>query len=440
MIERHTDMLQEYQALLLLALTRTLGILVTGVVIVLGASCAPEHPSSDGVTYRDSAGVRVVENHEPLWTKDTRWLVEDNPSVQLGANHTDPAQQLFRVGDVVPLTNRGVAVANLSADQILVFDSLGSFIKTIGQRGDGPGELRRVSGVYRCSNDTLVVGHSRRVSTFDAQGKFIRSKALVLNPATGTLSVQGTTPDCFKLLVRMRTEAMAGPWQRGRTPHVLFWETAVDAMRDTIASFPGREIVGAVVSGMRQALSLPWGGDAKWATDGSRVYLGFTERAEIFTFEASTLKQIIRWLPADRPISGVDHDLYETRRSRSIRRFPQVQELIPKLEEFGTLPASKPVFIGIIVDGERNIWLRQYPHDIAGRPDLYDHDAFLREDVPNDPAEVWTVFNSAGRLLGDVRVPGGLVLRSVYGGHIFAVAKDAMGVEQVAVYRLRNSR
>lgn len=44
----------------------------------------PTEPPTSGVTIRDSAGIRIVENHAPVWGPDDFWTVDPEPELVLG--------------------------------------------------------------------------------------------------------------------------------------------------------------------------------------------------------------------------------------------------------------------------------------------------------------------------------------------------------------------
>jgi len=63
-------------------------------------------------------------------------------------------------------------------DQVIkVFGSDGKYIRTIGAKGNGPGEFQRISGLAVTKYGKLVVidGRARRTSFFDSSGQFLKS-------------------------------------------------------------------------------------------------------------------------------------------------------------------------------------------------------------------------------------------------------------------------
>merc|ERR1719183_255283 len=79
----------------------------------------------------------------------------------------------------VAVDNAGnITVADWGNHRIQVFDTMGSFQRTIGHEGEGDGELKCPSGVAVNESGTVVVvadGQNHRVQIFEGDGTFRRS-------------------------------------------------------------------------------------------------------------------------------------------------------------------------------------------------------------------------------------------------------------------------
>ncbi len=74
-----------------------------------------------------------------------------------------------------------LAVCEGSENQMIVFDSAGSYKFTFGRRGAGPGEFHTIQGVYFDRTLKLLIWDSqrRRMATVDTSGKLISDKRIV---------------------------------------------------------------------------------------------------------------------------------------------------------------------------------------------------------------------------------------------------------------------
>ncbi len=132
-----------------------------------------------GAVVRDSAGVTIVESHEPTWGEGEGWWLSDEPSLTIGMDEGPEEYSLFSVRAVLRLPNGNIVIANGGSDELRYYDSLGSYLYAVGQDGYGPGEFKDMSGMW-LALDTLVIadGGQDRVSLFSAAGDFGRTVML----------------------------------------------------------------------------------------------------------------------------------------------------------------------------------------------------------------------------------------------------------------------
>lgn len=386
----------------------------------------------------DSAGIRIIENHSPAWRDGDGWTIDTVPALDTGTNPENPASQLYAVGDVVGATGF-IAVADVGASQIVLFDFGGNVIDRIGRRGSGPSEFSQLRGLYRCAGDTLIVNDFSRVMTVAPEGRFIRAQPVRQAEGERTARVQGVTSDCSTFIISAGTvpQAMTDtPFRR----ESRFLRGDLDGTeRSSLATVRGREVETHLVEDVPQPVPVPWGADGVWAIDGDRFYYGSTDQPEIHVYERDGgLRRIVRWTRQVSPVTDADRELYEDRRAWLLTAFPSAIHAAPPLDAYGNRPSRKPFFIDALPDDEGNLWIRTYPSHIAGRPDLFGRDVPLRYTPPpaNEP-ERWEVFDSTGRWLGEVQTPPNLAVRAIARDMVLGVWKDSLDVEHVRGYRIR---
>jgi DNA-binding beta-propeller fold protein YncE len=73
-----------------------------------------------------------------------------------------------------------IYVVDAGSCRVLVFDSQGEFLRAVGQKGQGPGEFLRPTGMclVRAGGFAVADFGSNRIQTFDAAGTFVRSVAV----------------------------------------------------------------------------------------------------------------------------------------------------------------------------------------------------------------------------------------------------------------------
>lgn len=138
-------------------------------VLLAGGACDRPLAAGDGLVDADAVP-RLVAREE----------------LRIGSAN-DPDSGFTRIGPVELDADGNVYVVESSEREILVFDTGGRRIRTIGRAGDGPGEFRFPNrmGVV---GDTLWVGEdlARRVTLFSREGRVHRTIRAGSHPHTGS--------------------------------------------------------------------------------------------------------------------------------------------------------------------------------------------------------------------------------------------------------------
>jgi hypothetical protein len=102
-----------------------------------------------------------------------------------------PRTDIFKYLSVhmVHVDDQHIFMLDRHDDHILVFDHAGRLVSTIAEKGQGPGQVSRLS-MFLVRGDNVYVDGGRRVHIFDRKGDFIRQ---VIKPG-GLSSVTKTNP------------------------------------------------------------------------------------------------------------------------------------------------------------------------------------------------------------------------------------------------------
>lgn len=152
--------------------TRPLGHLLA---LISMAACSGGEAWTGTVT--DSAGVTIVANTDRgMWGEGEGWTLE--PELRIGVVEGDPELQFGQIG-LIAVDSRGrVFVLDAQARNVRVFSSDGTYEQTIGQPGEGPGELgTQLGGLYIGPGDTLLVPDlaNQRVNRYAPDGTSLGS-------------------------------------------------------------------------------------------------------------------------------------------------------------------------------------------------------------------------------------------------------------------------
>lgn len=151
--------------------------------LTLAAGCGegsgPSSAPPAGVEVRDSLGVSIVEVRsldapgadglEVVWADSVRFG-------QTGTADADPEYLFGAVSGAIRLSDGTVVVADMQALALRMFAPDGTHLRTVGRRGEGPGEFLAVTGLQRLPGDSIfVVDRGTRWSLFDHDGDFVTS-------------------------------------------------------------------------------------------------------------------------------------------------------------------------------------------------------------------------------------------------------------------------
>ncbi len=148
--------------------------IVCNLILTVMASFACSQPRWKG-TVTDEEGVIVVRNPKgPLYGTPVLELTED---LSIGGAGAQGDYAMGDLRDVVIDDAGTIYILDWQNSRVQVFDRAGTFMRTIGRKGQGPGELEipLTMSIVRKSQELAVQQASGRFSFFRTDGTFIRS-------------------------------------------------------------------------------------------------------------------------------------------------------------------------------------------------------------------------------------------------------------------------
>jgi 6-bladed beta-propeller protein len=407
------------------------------------AACASSKRVTADAGVRDSAGVHIVESATPRWTDSEAWRVTDTALLSIGETVHDSAEyELSTVLAAFRLSDGRVVVANGQTRELRFFDRTGRFLKTVGRRGQGPGEFGESWIVVRYAGDTLVVNSSGQLT-------FVSDTGTLLPAVTvpGTLDLVGVFADGRILLDRGELakleddSAVARPpiWGEPRghdasgaydevawySPvRLQFWNRLQVADPDGKArrrygDFPG------------ERLSVVFGADGWLALQRDHFYFAHSKDFDIAVYRADgTLERRVRRPWTRVAVEDADVERYLAT-VRAQGRLPTGQRESERITRGLQIADTMPAHGKILIDPDENIWVQAYrstdAHWITGRE---------KHALPRG----WSVFDSSGVWLGELETPAGLDVREVGRDYVVGITRDDDEVERVAVHSLIKPR
>jgi len=139
-------------------------------VIIILFSCQKQKTEWKG-TIEEENGVTVVKNpKEPIYGEDVFSLEEE---LSVGEAEGREEYMFSRIRSIAVDDAGGIYVLDWKEIHVKVFDQNGTFIRTIGKKGQGPGEFIMPLSVLITNQNELVVNDFRsRLAFFSLEGEF----------------------------------------------------------------------------------------------------------------------------------------------------------------------------------------------------------------------------------------------------------------------------
>lgn len=381
------------------------------VLLCATASACDDAPVPSVIRERDAGGVEWVRNQAPsAWSDTSGWRLVPERVLQL------PDSGPGAMGEVTAATAGPaglVYVAGRNPIGVVVFDSAGSFRHAIGRAGEGPGEFRYV--MLGLHHDTVLVQDPilTRLSRFAPDGRLIDitpTACCMMGPilpvhADGRFSVP--TPS---------------GWLRGRAGGGFDSLVPPDVLPSgrLTWTFPVAPRNGE--PGHQATVEIPYSAsrEATVSPSGHLVW-GTTDRYRIMI--STTGRDTVRIIEAVAPVVPLPDSLRKAafERSRAGNGALAYAEPMSRIVKEGDIPASRPLWSSVRVDGAGRLWV--------GLPDRDRSVARLE------------VFDSTGVLLGSVPSPHpGIMAGTWLADRVVLVDEDANGRGLVRIFRIDTTR
>ncbi len=390
----------------------------TLLILTLLAGCWGEATiDPDSYTVVDSAGVQIIESLSPAWG-DVPRRIDSEPSLRIGQEDEGPYQFAF-LAEGLLLRDGTIVIPEFRAQEVRIFDSEGRHIRTFGQRGEGPGEFRNLSGVFEYSGDSLAAydGRLRRTTIFSRTSGSHRT---VLNQVEGNYTVFGLLRNGPFVLYNL------GRGFRPDLPPGLQWTYTdivamdpSDGLSRVIATLPSREQLVDPDGNTGLVIPPRWSIQAV-AEEG--FYWATPDRYEIRFYDGEgRLQRIARRPVQPRAVEPSMIDEYVEANLERVRRF-EGEAAVPRYRtryEEALFGEHVPLFWTAFVDGDQRLW-------VSGPvwPSL------------QGPPRQWSVFSKDGVWLGDLEAPERVRIVDSREDLVLGIWLDEMDVPYVQLHRL----
>jgi len=362
------------------------------------------------------------------------WTVSAEPTVVIG-REGDPHYEFERVSGVALLPDGGVAVADAGPQEIRVYDADGTYLRTFGGAGDGPGEFGMLSAIKARGDSILAMGQAfrapARFQIFDALRGYVDGTVLLPAGEPGGVAPRAIVSPTALLVAAgpgfriVREVPPAGTLQHdsvtlgiiqlgdsqdvrwiGQFLNVEFYSY------DLPRSGPVARTIGTYTLGPSLVVGSTTD-DRVWIGDGGSGLIGVYDAA------GSKLGEFEFPIPA-RPF---DEAALERAHAAALAGLEEPDRfggraMVDGLYSEKLRPTTAPRFSAFTAGPDGEMWVR-----------LYSEEA--------EVAHRAAVLDREGNMIASATIPAGLGLSAVGRDRVAGVRRDADGVQQIEVHRLR---
>jgi len=369
------------------------------------------------VTVRDSAGVELVEVAEAVLDSLPQWSL-DSGALAIGTLDGPPEYVLHLAASPWQLPDGRIVVANAQSE-VRYYDSAGRHLRTVGSRGAGPGQYRQLWSLYPLEAESVlafdVLG---RVSILAPSGRFVRSYAFPLRAYGAQVA---WLPDRGAAFFDDRFERMvAGP----RRTDAIIQDTAFLLVADAAGRI--RDTLDRLPSSWRWQTGDNWGhvwfsGEPLLAADSGVVVAGHGDAFALRWYRVGRgLTRITRVKAAPHPVTQRDVERTEAELLEMAKRLRIRPEGPGGSFARQHYAEDLPFITRLRLDRGGRTWVRRWASD----------------DAPSAP---WIVFDTAGRPLARLEMPGAFRPSDIGEDYVLGVLRDPGAIDVVIRYRLRRS-
>jgi hypothetical protein len=393
-----------------------------GLALCLWAGACRSGSTHASLATRDSAGVAIIESSTPEWADHPPWRLGGQPRLTIGTAEGAEEYQLSWIWDAIRLESGVIVIANAGSQELRFYDSVGTFIRSAGRKGQGPGEFGPYADLrmWRLPGGALAVrdGPQPRNNIFDTTGNFIRTVTIAVPPGAARPSTVGAFADGTLLELAYESEEGSAPGQvvRSAVRYFHYSQTGAPvALLSRVGSAP-RYVHSA--GNVTHYPYLPFAVEPVMVADSATVLLLRDGSPEIerLDLEGRMLARI-RWQPQRRPVTAAIYKQYVTNDlARSSN--PEQRRLYETFYKLSLpLPDLVPAYRDLYVDDTRHIWVERYR-------------------LPGEVERVWDVLDPAGRWLGALTLPGRFWLHRAGADYLLGTQMDSLDVERMQLYSL----
>lgn len=355
------------------------------------------------------------------------WSVAPQPDVIIGQEGRE-GHELFRVLEATRLNDGRIAVVNAGTSEIRFFSPVGEYLGFAGGEGRGPAEFPRISSAARVAGDSILVQTwDPAIAVVSPAMEVVRKTPMDVSPLRipCRIAESGVGLTRSGIFVIQAEDNLGNPGcppnpggVRQNTDLLATYDPVAERF-DTLGIFPSTDRDGPRYGAFGRMLAV--------AASAGRVFAGETGGDTISVYSTSG-EHLATWR---HPLPAIP--LTDAARSFAPepRRFEDGRVETP---EPYTMPATYPRFGRLVADLAGNLWIMAYP--ALDEPISSWRLKMASYHVVEDGGARWTVLDSTGVPVAEVRTPPSLYPLEIGDDYVLGLALDELDVETVRLHRL----
>lgn len=386
------------------------------VVLVALMACGNSLPSGGDAVVRDSAGVTIVEIPAALEDRPLGWTLAEDPDLVIGVAEGEEAYQLFRPTGAFQLPDGRIAIVNTGTQEVRYFDGRGRFLHSAGRRGAGPGEFQapQVLRPMGAAGELLIWDLMvNRFTLLGPDGEVLR----MVTPEAQVRMPSGWDGTGAVLIAQGSAAAGLGTPEGVMANDFTYEVIGLDGGGPVlVAEVPGR-IYHAQIGPQIWFRAIPFDSRSSAAAGRGAFYITTGAAAEIRGHASDgRLVRLLRVARDPEPVRRADVDRFVERELEGFRE-PGLRSEWQSRYARMPVPATMPVYRGLLVDDLGHVWAEHFRIEAADAP-------------------AWTVFDPDRGALGTLRTPAGLTIDHIGEDFIIGRLRDELDVDRVVRYAL----
>ena len=400
------------------------------VLMVTAWACSGERGASWNGSITDSAGITIVRNPTTgLWGDGEGWTLTE--ALRIGSAEGEPEYQF---GQLLPAQSIDIAsdgrivVFDAQGQHIEVFTPDGKYERTIGQAGNGPGEIGpgQQSQMLMAPGDTIFFSDmgNQRVSLWTLDGTFVRS--FPLEVASGILPIRWVSADDGRIVAQMRRIAFPGSTAAPDSMDAITVRRLDGTVGDTLMRVPSGKTF-SITGGLPEwNFFVP---EPVWALWGSRILYAVNDNYRIGVYQGGVLERVIEKPFTLDPVTDADQlPMKESLRKLMVAQGAPPQVVTQLVSTRMHFAPNYPAFAQMLEGPDSTILVQSIVPVSKLSDEERENFDFLSGSMGS---REWDVFDDQGRYLGQVTMPLRFQPVKFVGHAVYGIQRDELDVQYV---------